>query len=302
MFHPLRNGRENMGLIEKYPATTKNPVGFSRTKLEGVDDYLSYSRFKLLRQSAAHYEWIYVLGNEPKKTQALSLGDLIHMAILDASEFRRRFHVMPEFKGTGSVKARNEWKDSIPEDAIIIKDADQEKVTTIINKVLKHPKASQLFAAGTSEVFAYYWDEQFKCRICVVIDWLRDDLWIAELKTATDALFWQFQKDCDKFAYHFQTELYMRALKAIAGKEPWFTTVVVQTSPPYGVKLYAPCGRFREAANWEMTRLAHLWHRCKKTKHWPFGDEAIEVLDLPNFAHWRIEELANKEMENAGES
>ncbi len=83
-----------MDIFEQFPATVDNPTGFSREKLEGVE-YSSYSRLAKLWVSPAAYKKKYIDKEEEEVSEAREFGKLVHMAVLETEEFRRRYIVAP---------------------------------------------------------------------------------------------------------------------------------------------------------------------------------------------------------------
>ena len=78
-----------MNILEQFKATAKNPNGFALERLEGVD-YFSASRVIKMNKSPGHFKLRYIDGVIPETTVDQAFGKLIHLALVERDEFRRR--------------------------------------------------------------------------------------------------------------------------------------------------------------------------------------------------------------------
>jgi len=82
-------------IFEAFPATAKNPNGFSREPIPEINNYMSYSRIKTMAKSMADYEWRYIKGNKPEDTPEKEFGRLVHNMILESDKFAKHHSIRP---------------------------------------------------------------------------------------------------------------------------------------------------------------------------------------------------------------
>ena len=207
-----------------------------KTKIESNDAYhenkryVSSSALKTIhKKSVMHY-----LNQKPFNTSSLSLGTLIHTAILEPHNFESDYFVMPKVdKRTKAGKdeyARYlelaKGKELVDQETIAIKDAIMENFT--INK------EAMYFNEGIKEV-------SFYSEINGVLVKVRPDCYneeegfISDPKTCQDNSPKGFMRDVYKYGYHLQAAFYSDVL----GVDPKnFVFTAIETNNPYSVQCY----------------------------------------------------------------
>lgn len=257
------------------------------------------SGLKTAMVSMAHYYHRHVLKTEIESSDALHIGKLCHMAILEGPRFRDRFVVEPIFEGytkkgekttsanCAEVKEkRAAWYKALPAQAIIVRQEEHEMMIGMIEAILQHPIASGLLTGGRPELSGYWEDEEtgllLKCRP----DFLRDDGLIIDYKTTKDASPKWWPRDAAKLGYHIQAGYYRMICNKILGtpNNTLFAFIAQEKVAPYAVTVHVPDNAFMERgeqiARYVLTKIA----ACKKSGYWPgYSDEALS-LSLPEWA------------------
>lgn len=197
-----------------------------------------------------------------------------------------------------------EYEDSFTPDSLVLNMAEAVMAFAMKRSILRNEVAKKFVTKGFPEVHGYWWDEALGVQWYVVIDYLRhikrsngeDAFWVTELKTTRDASPHGFSKEIDKMSYHLQNIIYYRVIKGITGCETNLVQVAVDNERPYGVAVYKPDERVIETAMWQLGRIIQKYNECRASNYWPVYDERIMDIGLPNYAYWRVEEEAEREL------
>jgi len=250
-------------------------------------DMLNGSSLKHLRRSAAHY--LASKENPTKPTAAMTLGTLIHSAVLEPDKFAAETIVMPEGidrrtkagkEAAAEFEARAEGK--------TILTVDQDAICTgIINSLFsgRHETARKLLEGGKPEV-SFAWEDAMtgqmsKCRV----DWLRSDNIMVELKSTEDASHKAFMRQCANLDYDLSAAWYRGGVKAVTGEKMDYVFVVVETSAPFEVAVYMPDDAFFENGKAKIRQALETYMKaCESGIFAGYADEVTE-LELPPWAY-----------------
>lgn len=177
----------------------------------------------------------------------------------------------------------------------------------IDNSVIKNKKVRDLLKGGTSEVCAYWQDEELGVTWFIRLDYIRvikltnDEnlFWITDLKTTKDASPDGFRREIANLAYHLQNWIYHRVVRGITGAKVNLTNVALEKAVPIGVGVYNPEQRAWDTAAWQVRRTLEKFRWCQSIGRWPKYEENIVELGPPNWYYWNIEQQADLEGENA---
>lgn len=196
-----------------------------------ASDAISKSMLDSINKGLAHYLWNL---EAPKKEQDyLSLGTLVHCAVLEPTELYNRYAVMPKFdlrtKDGKAEKARFELEN---EDKICLDVDTFNKATMMRDSVMAHPVAKKLLSRGVAEN-SFFYTEENGLQLKVRPDWYNEeDKIIVDVKTTSD--FDQFYKSIYNYRYHVQECFYTRVLNKIKGDGHKFYFIVVSTELKLG--------------------------------------------------------------------
>lgn len=167
------------------------------------------------------------------KSAAIDTGTLVHQELLGGDD---KFVVSPypDFR----TKEAREWRDSVPDDTIVLKQEQYDEVKKIAERVRSHKSAMALLS-GRPEIEMY-----------ATIDGLRmrgkaDSILVAE-KTIditdlkTTAKFDEFKYKTFRNQYDLQSAVYygiVHAAEIAKGKQIRYNFVIAETVAPYRVQI-----------------------------------------------------------------
>jgi hypothetical protein len=238
------------------------------TKSVSMDVYrkdlgLAASDLKLLAYRSPRHFKAKLDGLVPNRESAsLSLGTLVHMAVLEPEEFERR--AVQEVALDRRTKAYKEWVSEQPEDALILS-REQDDICTGVVASLRASGLSDLFEGGQNEisVFAEIDGIELKCRP----DSLQvDKRLIVDLKTCRD-LKW-FASDARNYHYPFSVPHYQSIIRETVGQVLDYIFVAVETEPPFDVGWFqlSPDSLQRARDDWDGS--LQTYKRCLETGEW----------------------------------
>ena len=256
------------------------------------------SVLKTILKSPATFYAHHVLGlAERDETEALRIGRALHMALLEPALFQKTYVRIPEFTGktrdgrdsaqSAEARARRqEWRDSLPKDAIQLSESEFGTLMGMIHSVMKHQDALNILRYGVPERAGYYRDPQtgILCRI-------KPDLFhsgamgLIDIKTTDDVSYDRFGRKIFQYGYDFQMAMYCEGIYQITGKRVEFPLLLaVEKKPPYEVAVYqadnALLAHGLERDRYALSRLKE----CLQTKTWPSYQENVQVISLPKWA------------------
>lgn len=259
---------------------------------------ISSSGLKEMRESPNHFYAKWTREVESTDTDALKIGRLVHLAILEGGRFHEKRTVMPEFGDMRSPKnreVRDKWLADLPKDMIVLDKDDMATVSGCVVSLSKNDKALKILQEGIAEVSGFWREPHtgLKCRIRPDFIRLKDN-WLVDFKTAQDSSMRAFQNSVIKYGYDMQMAFYFDGIEKISGRAPegaaW---VVMEKKPPYDVSVYVLDGvtleEGRRLYKYNMAKLA----RCLKENKWP-GRNDGKVTDFI-YPTWKLRQLENGE-------
>jgi len=201
-------------------------------------DYFSNAKNKKILDSPWAFVDRYILGNKKEQTDAMRMGLLIHQALLEPAKFREKAIEMPKFTGKGSVAAKKEWLDE-HKGMTIMSTKDMDTVTSMLDSLLSHQKASNILSEGKPEVKVMARDEQNNMNHLAMPDFLRDDSIFIDVKKCTDASREGFEKTFYNMNYYIQAAYYAYVLELVTGQVINETIyIMVEDKMPFNVGIY----------------------------------------------------------------
>ena len=270
------------------------------------------SRLKLLDRSPAHYAEYKPL----KKTPALAFGSICHTALLEQTEFDKRYVVLPSYetnkdnltqsgklttsKATKYYRAKlAEFQEQHAGKEIISAD-DWNRAWSCSEACHRNERVSDLLRAPGETELTIVWREEFKHNDGRQIDLLckgridklitgntaleltggESNYLIVDLKTTADLA--DFGTSIARYRYDLQLEFYQYGLVDLietndeTGIEAHI--IAVETDAPYCVHA-APLNTAR--AGLDMARLLYLLCKCEDEDNWPAPYEPGDPWKLP---------------------
>lgn len=224
---------------------------------------LAASDLKLLAYRSARHFRAKLDGLVPNRESAsLSLGTLVHMAVLEPEEFERR--AVQEVSLDRRTKAYKEWLSEQSEDALILS-KEHDDICSGVVASLRASGLIDLFEGGQNEisVFAEVDGIELKCRP----DSLQvDKRLIVDLKTCRD-LKW-FASDARNYHYPFSVPHYQSIIRETVGEVLDYVFVAVETEAPYDVGWFQLGPDSLQRARDEWDNALQTYKRCSESGLW----------------------------------
>lgn len=197
---------------------------------------LSASGAKTLLSSAEQYAYERTHGIAPK--DSIDVGTVAHALILRNPD--RRIVVADTYEWKPWQKW-NPWKDKQrAAGRVVIHRGQLLTASRVAQAVRRHRLASSILAKGEPEVSMYWTDTDTGITCRARMDWWRIDLHlIADVKTThyKGSLPGQFARTAANFDYPLSAAYYCDGIEALTGQRPDFLHIVVETEPPYAVRV-----------------------------------------------------------------
>jgi len=257
---------------------------------------ISKSDLDLINKNPYQYQYYKLLGNERKDTPSMQFGRLVHKAILETKAFQNIYVSDSELLSIGS-RTSKKYKDALnsflranPLKKIICQD-QFEKIQAISKTLKSNTLASAMLAKGERES-SFFWKDPETHMLCKCRpDCFRDDGFIIEIKTTSDAS--KFERQAVDFRYHVQAAWYEWGVKEVTKKDYKMIFIIIETNEPYGIRL---CQFDNEAISlgWEDARKnVRTYAKCIDKNEWLSynvnGEIDIETISLPAYAFKRDE-------------
>jgi hypothetical protein len=218
-----------------------------------------------------------------KSTDFGSLVDTAFEAEARGMDWRSRCAVAPDgvltSNGQRRGKAFQEWKASLPANAIECSDSDYAKVGDIIASIREHKIARQLLESITETQLSVFWTDDDGHDRKARADGVNKSEWF-DLKT-TSSDWRELKYSFRRFFYHWQAAWYTDAALA-AGWPPFtFHFIVAQTFAPFDVSVFFLTPDEIERARHEIRKtLADIRHRRETGEYVADTYHAVRVLEL----------------------
>lgn len=272
------------------------------------------SSLRLMLDSPKSFYQGFYLKKHKEPSDAMKLGKLIHMALLEGTKFKERYQIIPRFTGktqkgeeTDSLNCkevkekRDAWFKALPKDAVVCTEGERESIVGIIDSCMAHPDIPKLFTKGRPEVSGFYRDPKTGIRCKVRPDFLTfNSALFSELKSTRSSEARKFGGDTFDKRYDFQLAMYRIGIKAISGIVPEIVPLIaVEPLWPYECAVYY----FEED---DLRQAEHdyeycLWRlaECLKSGKWPQRQERLERIYTPNWFMAKMnDDLTIQEMQN----
>jgi exodeoxyribonuclease VIII len=237
----------------------------------------------VILESAKQYKYEIIDGNRKKETPALRFGSIAHTAILERDKFLERFLIEPEFKGTGSKKAKEDWRATVPAGAIVLDAEEMEIIAGMIRSLTEYEPAFSLLKKGVPEVSLYWTDEESGLPCKARPDYITEDGWIVNLKTARDASYRKFRWAIRDYSYHIQAAHYSAGYRAVYGKEPLgYVMLPIEKVAPYECAVYVADQFTMEKGEMDVKKALARYKQCVAENLWPGIQEEAQNISLPD--------------------
>lgn len=250
------------------------------------DEYLridaaSASTLKQMIKSPAHC--LEYKKNPPQPTAAMNFGTAVHITLLEHDSESDRIAVEPVVNKR--AKVGKEIYEQFLEHAAgkaIITGEQSIALERIKFNVENHSAASKCLKGGQSELSVFWNDEETDYPCKARADLIHENGLVIDIKTTRDASEEEFKRQSFNLRYHMQAAWYIDGISRFKEVSS-FVFVCVETSPPYGVAVYALDGDAIQYGRDQYREYLNQYVECKKTDTWPCYPDFVQGLSLP---HW----------------
>lgn len=250
------------------------------------------------RESRRMFYGRYVARTIPPKeaTDAMQLGTLIHMAVLEPERFAETVVTMPNLylgeEWNWRKPAHREARDTIQarfasDGKICVELSDFETVAAVTKAVRENRYAHRLVNGQGQAEFSIFWNDaetglDLKCRV----DWFAAIP--VDIKTTNDPSPEEYARTCVKYGYHRKAAHYLAGIELFNDQPTPMVHLAVGTKAPHVVAAYEIDDRDGDNRSlgyrqWRQT-LTDL-ARCYETGDWREPHEKqITSLRLPGWA------------------
>lgn len=258
---------------------------------------LSQSEFAWLLKSELHFQYRKDL---TKETEAMRFGTAFHKAVLEPTEFKTSYGVLPEFWGTTQDgKPSTQSKDAKEKkrifleknkDKLWLSDDDMSRLTFMLNSMSNNEDINELglLAGGESEVVAVWERNGVACKGRIDKFFPNHPKFgrlIVELKSASDASEESFAKEMHKRHYDHQAAFYDYAFKPDN-----YLAVVVESSFPCPIGIYN-LKPWLELGNKKNEKCFERLKNCTNTSTWAGYTRGVKDSMPPS---WLIAQLEDQ--------
>lgn len=270
---------------------------------ESIDAYhaheaVSHSKLELFRRRPISYYRRFIARTvaRPEATEAFRIGSAAHCAVLEPSEFGKRYAQRPEGIDRRTKEGKAEFARFEAENAgkVVIDAEELGAVREMAAAVAHHPLASQLFATGTPELT---WRTPptdgitLQCRT----DWFNHagcelssgrpyDVDLKTVESLDADSFRNFERAVFNFGYHRQAGFYLPLQTELLGSPVFdFFFVAVEKVEPYGVAVYRLSDAAIARGQDETIGDLHRLKACLNGGGWPNIEPTLREIGLPKW-------------------
>ena len=277
------------------------------------------SKLKLVGRSPAHCK----AGEQadPKASEALRLGRLIHCAVLEPERLDEAYCQKPDpeqypgaltdlasykvkanllgLKVSGTKAVLKErikevepltifWDDfsgDVANGRQEFSAAHWEMQQRICAAIEDTPSAKAALTGGVAEETLVWEDAETGQMAKARMDFYREDIGVViDLKTCDDARVSAVQKAIMRYGYHKSAAHYLNGLRALDLPCDGFAWIFVEKSAPHAIGLYFASPEMIYAGENDMRRYLATYAQCMKTDIWPSYCQDFQTIELPEWA------------------
>lgn len=250
---------------------------------------VSKSGLDLIAVNPSAYIWHKQAPVDYLALQALDLGSALHCALLEPTEFEKRFIVAPEFnrRATAGREAESEFLAQAYADGMTpLTHEDAAKLRIMKDSVMAHPVARLIFEAQGHNEASIYWNDTETNELCRI----RPDRMplipelgplVVDVKKV-DGLD-RFDRHVSDFRYHVQDAMYTDGYRNHFGETPDFLFLIVSSSISagrYGVDVVRLPEDWKQDGHDLYRRDLQAYAACRQTDDWLH----VRTLNRPRWA------------------
>lgn len=244
---------------------------------------INASALKEFRKSPLHFQLARNFQRKP--TEALQFGRVVHTLVLEPEKFWLEYACLADDVDLRTTQGKNMRKDAMERHPgkTIIRNAEFKAAEKIAENIKKHSKISPFLSKAKREI-SIKWDiDGIACKGRIDA-YVESRGIILDLKTTQNVTTKVFSKSIWQYGYHYQAAWYQRGLHALGYPADKFVFIAVESSSPYGVKVYELDDDVLRTAQQKIDEWLIIYQMCESTKSWPGYSDDIEIISLPSWA------------------
>ncbi len=262
----------------------------------GDNAVLSKSMLSIFDECPAKFEDAFINGNRDKGTNAMQLGNAVHLYTLQKELFDQNYYIMPSDIIKNAKHAAYQEQIALANGRIIMKPSEMGQIEGMAKALHQNKKAMLLLdKPGKIEASIFWTDAEsglkFRCRP----DFMPDDGILVDLKTTGRADNDSFHRLAYDKCYDLSVALTARGYKALTGNWPAeYAFLLVETESPYVIegkltniacnyqngklsKSYLQIGQER------LSRILDKYLQCKASGNYPGYNDNFMPMVAPDY-------------------
>lgn len=249
---------------------------------------LSQSQLKDFLVSPAYYQLR--KSNPIAPTDAMELGTAIHCAVLEPSEFNKRYGIAPVFdRRTKAGKEEYAAFQAMNEGKIFLDPETHNKVIAMRDSVMSHPRVKDVFSfdiKAEEEIFFSMDGIECKAKLDAIVPTIGT---VVDFKTARSASSDSFRRDMINMRYDLQAFWYCEAYRSVYNKYPdFYAFIVASKEEPYPVGFFSVDNEFLDRGRFYALSALKKFKECQENNIWP-KNESDEVIRIST-PEWAMRE------------
>jgi exodeoxyribonuclease VIII len=245
----------------------------------------------LIRQTPAHLRYELDHGGT-EETEALAVGHLLHVAVLEPESWARGYVVAPHLdRRTKAGKAALAAFEAEHQDATVVAPERHALVSAMAAALLAHPTAKEILAGpGVSELSLLWEEGGMPCKARLDrVGQLGAEAVIGDVKTCTDASRRTFERSVHTYGYHIQAAHYIAGAEAVVPQPAGnprrrFLYICVEKTPPHCVAVYEIDDFALGEGDVLRRRALRAWMACRESGDWPGYGAGADIVSIPQWA------------------
>jgi hypothetical protein len=265
----------------------------------GLIDAWNFSTAKVGLRSMAHMR--HHIDNPSEVSEAMLVGQALHLAIFEPGRFAREVVVMQDFGRTrAELEAKARFLDE-HRDRVVLKEEKLATVSAMAESVLANPQAAAALARPAHNEATVVWVDQetgIKCK-GRLDRYLPEDSMVLDLKSCRDGSRDGFARAVLQHHYGLQAAWYLEGIAQTRGDVAGFTWLTVENTAPFVCTVYEVDDCTLEHGRAVMRKLLRQHAECLRTGVWPGYATKIEQNGIPTWALARASDEVNSVADSA---
>lgn len=242
------------------------------------DPAISNSKLQLIKKSPAHF--LHYAQKSIKETQAMIFGRALHMALLEPERFES------EVLGVDAGRASKSFKEliNVNKSNLVMTLDELQTINDMVFKINQNSTAQSLLSNhyNLREASIFFSRDDIRCKGRMDL-FNRNDKFICDIKTTSDASPRGFMDSIKSYGYHQQAAFYIDGLKALGEEVDDFYFIAIEKTEPYAIGVYALDQDWVKAGRKENQRLINIYKDCVEKRQWHSYTNQIEILECPKY-------------------